>query len=207
MAEPCPDLDELAVALALEFRDVDVIRTLTGLDVISRCLEPSTYALPPLDQCLRCGSFLAGRLGLRVHSEATPDAYLIDAVVERRAGSELVVAVVACELARRAGVPLRPAAAPSRFLIAHAQSEPTIVIDPARGYRVLAPEELPSGLRWICPHEVGYALVTALSRSYERTGCLAEAITAAHLAAGINATGCFRDEIDARLRSLRARLN
>jgi hypothetical protein len=206
MAEPSPTPEELALALAREFRKIDEPSVQATFDRLAFWLG-RTDNLCPHEQYLRCRSLLHRCYRLRVTTDLSPAATMIDRVLEGRLGSELAIVVVYCALGRRAGIPLNPAGADGRYYVAHAESDPTIVADVTRGGWLLSVDEYPDRLRWICPHEIGYGLLSELTQTLETHGCFGEALHAAQLAHNLPLTGHYRTEIEARLRVLHAQLN
>jgi hypothetical protein len=92
MSRECPDLDELALALSLEFRKVDVTRVTATLDRLASGLGAASPAAPD-DQCRRCGALLSGPGRLRTSTETAPSLLMLDEVLDRACGSDLLVVV------------------------------------------------------------------------------------------------------------------
>lgn len=82
--------------------------------------------------------------------------------VKHASGHPLLLTVVYGEVARRAGIPMLPVGRSGTVLLAHADGDEAIVLDPAREGRLIAPDDLPQGLRWLCPHETGFAALDEL---------------------------------------------
>lgn len=111
---PDPPLDELLLALTAEFRPVDRALARERLDDLSRCL----FGLDGLDAAGQAGCVahaLRYELGLRPLDSGDPEALFLDRVLERREGHPLLLAVVAVELARRAGAIAAVCSAPTRL--------------------------------------------------------------------------------------------
>lgn len=114
--QPGPQLDDLLLALTAEFRPVDTGRARDQLDELSRCL----FGLGGLDAAGQAGCVahaLRHELGLRASDSRDPESLLLDRVLERREGHPLLLAVIAVELARRAGAPASVCSAPTQLFV------------------------------------------------------------------------------------------
>jgi hypothetical protein len=124
--EPDPALDDMLLALAAEFRPVDGQLARDQLDDLSRCL----FGLDGLDPAGQAGCVahaLRHDLGLRCTQTRDPEALLLDRVLERRAGHPLILAVIAVELARRAGADACVCSAPTRLFAGFGDAPPRLV--------------------------------------------------------------------------------
>ena len=100
-AAPEPPLDELLLALAAEFHDVDADRALRRLDRLASGVDPMAIgaraelaALVDVLDCF-CEMPADGR---------DPAELMLDQVLEQRRGASLLLGVVRSEVARRAGI-------------------------------------------------------------------------------------------------------
>jgi len=111
---PDPPLDDLLLALTAEFRPVDRALARERLDDLSRCL----FGLDGLDAAGQAGCVahaLRHELGLRPVESRDPETLFLDRVLEQREGHPLLLAVIAVELARRAGAIAHVCSAPTRL--------------------------------------------------------------------------------------------
>jgi hypothetical protein len=98
---PDPPLDELLLALACEFHDVDVDRALRSLDRLAERVDPLAIGaqaeMAALVDVLHdfCETPADGRV---------PSDLMLDEVLWRRRGAGLLLGVVRNEVARRAGI-------------------------------------------------------------------------------------------------------
>ncbi len=207
MARPYPGLDELALSLAREFGPVDARSACDRLVELGDELR-AALLLPPPEQCTLCALLLAGAQRLRLAGAFEPGALLVDRVLERGEGHPLVLALVYSEAARKAGIPLLPAGDGVRFLVAHAEAdEEPLVLDPAAGGRRLSAPEVPDGLKWLCPHEIGFQLLGLLRESFELAGDLAAATRAVEIGLALPIAGDPRRQLELDRARIRARLN
>lgn len=206
-AAPCPVYDEFALALTAEFRPMDAGFVLAQLDDLGRELGERCCG-QPLRDALACRDLLDGAVGLRPCTRINPRHLMLDTALERATGHPLILAVLYAEVGRRAGVALRPVAAgQGRYLVAHADRDRSLVLDPQARGRVLGPGELPDGLRWLCAHEVGFAILGELVDAYALAGDLTRACHAAELRLSLPLDEGIREQVRLELRGLEARLN
>lgn len=162
--QPEPALDELLLALTAEFRPVDAQRTHEQLDDFSRSL----FGLSELDAAGQAGCVahaLRHELGLRSADVRDPEAMYLDRVLERRRGHPLVLAVVAVELARRAGATARVCSAPTRLFAGFGSPAMRLVETTAPA----GPPPPPESIVAHCPHAVAFGLLDGLCDSFSRT--------------------------------------
>jgi transglutaminase superfamily protein len=185
---------ELAAILATELGTFDHDGLAHGLDMLA-C---GSGSLVDLGSVVRDGA-------LAVYDDGAVDDLLIDRVVMRGRGHEVAVAVVLCELGRRAGMPVGVVAAADGHFVAHEEVSPW-VLDPATGELVDA-RTLPPDPYWRCAHEVADVLLTEAQRRCERDGDLTRALRAATLRCALPFDAAGQEQADATLQRLRARLN
>jgi hypothetical protein len=98
---PDPPLDELLLALAAEFRQVDAERALRRLDRLAERVDPLAIGaraeLAALVDVLECFDEMPGE-------GRDPSELMLDLVLEQRQGAGLMLEVVRNEVARRAGI-------------------------------------------------------------------------------------------------------
>lgn len=204
---PEPPLDELALAMAGELREVDADDALAQLDGLGAELAPAAGGGPEAEtEALR--ELLAVRHGFSGDREEYdhPDNSMLDLVLERRKGLPILLSTVYVEVARRAGIPVAGVGLPGHFVVAHFGKTPPLLFDPFGGGTPLEPSG-PLPLRASDPHETVLRMLNNLVGSYLRRADLTRAIRAAELRLVVPMGEGARTTFEAELRSLRARLN
>lgn len=206
---PRPDatLDELALALAGEFREVDSDRALEELDRLGADLAPAAGTGPEAEE--KAIRHLLGRrhgfIGDR-EDYYHPDNSMLDLVLEQRKGLPILLSTVYVEVARRAGIAIAGVGLPGHFLVGHFGRTPPRLLDP---FSAGAPIEVEAevDLRPSSPHETAVRMLNNLVGTYRRRGDLARAIRAGELRLELPLTDSEQAALEVELRSLRARLN
>jgi regulator of sirC expression with transglutaminase-like and TPR domain len=160
----CPPLADLLLSLAAEFRDVDMDAADARLDEL---------ALPLFGLAEGEARVAAGRLAAMLDTEPGFDAdrtsvagLWLDSVLEARSGHPLVLAALAAEVGRRAGLAAHVLSAPTGWYAGLADGERLWLIDATMdGTRAD-----PWSLRRHCAHELAFAALLGLSERYERVG-------------------------------------
>ena len=201
-----PSLDELALALASEFREVDADTALAELDRLGAELPPVAGA-GPVEEAAALRELLGERHGFVGDRDEYdhPDNSMLDLVLERRKGLPILLSVVYVEVARRAGIALAGVGLAGHFVVGHFGQAPPLLLDPFAGGTVLGPlsaEPRPWG-----PHETALRMLNNLVGSYERRADLTRAIRAAELRLALPLGESERAALTAELVSLRALLN
>ena len=206
-SSPEAQLDELALAMAGELREVDADAALAKLDDLAAELGPAAGGGPEAEaEALR--ELLGHRHGFSGDREEydRPDNSMLDLVLERRKGLPILLSTVYVEVARRAGIPVAGVGLPGHFVVAHFGRTPPLLFDPfGGGDRFELSEPLP--LRASGPHETVIRMLNNLVLSYRRRHDLGRAIRAAELRLELPMGEDARKTFEADLRSLRARLN
>jgi len=122
---------------------------------------------------------------------------MLDTVLETRCGHPVVLAAINLTTVGAAG----------RCLVAHAGADAPVVLDPARAGGLVAPEALPPGLRWLCPHEATFAILGALIGAYALAGNLPNATHAARLRLALPLAPRLRRRVEHEIQGLEAHLN
>jgi regulator of sirC expression with transglutaminase-like and TPR domain len=201
-----PSLDELALALAGEFRQVDADAALVELDLLGSELAPAAGAGPALEAeaVRRLLGERHGFVGERRDYDH-PDNSMLDLVLERRRGLPILLSVVYLEVARRAGIALGGVGLAGHYVVGHFGQAPPLLLDPFGGGTPLARPERP--LEPWGPHETALRMLNNLVGSYQRRADLARAIRAAELRLALPMGESQRDALTTQLNSLRAVLN
>jgi regulator of sirC expression with transglutaminase-like and TPR domain len=211
-ADPDPSLDELALALAAEFRPVDAPAALELLDALGADVRQAVEetAGVPAAQAAACADVLGGEHGFAGDRKRYDDPAnsMLDVVLSRRRGLPILLSVVYVEAARRAGVPLRGVGLPGHFVVGHFGTTPPLLLDPfARGAGLAADDADAASLRPWSAREVAMRMLNNLLASYERRGDLGAAIHAAELRLALPAGEAVHDALAMQARGLKSRLN
>ena len=200
---PEPSLDELALALAAEFRDVDAAGALARLDELGEeVLAASGDGLAAL------GDVLGDRHGFAGETKNYDDPAnsMLDLVLRRRAGLPIVLSIVYVEVARRAGIALVGVGLPGHFVVGRFGTRSRVLLDPfAGGIRIVVPPSV--AVRPWGPHETALRMLNNLVGSYTRRNDIGRAIRAAEMRLELPLEDQPAEALGAELRSLRARLN
>lgn len=205
-AEPCTVLDQLGLALTAEFRPTDSELALARLDDLAGELADRIGGHAPRD-VLACRDLLDRAAGFRATQRFAPDCLMLDAVLEQATGHPLLLAMVYAEVGRRAGIELRPVGAGSGYLVACIGHEEIVMLDPGERGRIVPADAAPARMRWLCAHEVGFAVLGELVDAYAMAGDLTRARHAATLRLSLPLDGPTRARVEREVRSLDARLN
>jgi len=210
-ASPDPTLDTLALALAAEFRDVDLAGAMWRLDLLGAELSYAAErtSAAPEALALACGELLGGAHGFVGEREEYdhPDNSMLDIVLARRRGLPILLSVVYVEVARRAGIPLAGVGLPGHFVVGHFGADPPLLLDPFAGGAALGAIILPSQVRPWTPHEIAMRMLNNLVVAYQRRSDVSAAIRAARLRLALPAEASMRDTLQAELRAMQAQLN
>jgi regulator of sirC expression with transglutaminase-like and TPR domain len=201
-------LDELALALAAEFRPVAGERALAELDRLGAALAADRGGSPTeeADACRRLLAKQEGFAGNRAEYD-DPDNSMLDLVLERRTGLPILLSVVYVEVGRRAGIELAGVGLPGHYVVGHFAASPPLLLDPFSGGRIVTGEVHRSDVRPWGAHETAMRMLNNLVRSYAVRGDIGRAIRAAELRLELPEERERRESLGAELRSLKALLN
>jgi len=179
-AAPAPPAAQLLLTLASELRPVDTV----GIDrELDRLAEPlrrfggGIRSSTPFAE----DDLLAVTEGFGAVGDDDPEAFLLDAVVSRRAGHPLLLAVVLQEAARRAGFPLLILGSGETWVAGDVRFDPAVLVDPGRRAAWPPPSSPPELLRVRCSHEVALGVIARLAAAYALQGDMGRAVRAAEL--------------------------
>lgn len=200
---PGAGLAELATALAAEFDPVDHVGVAQDLAALTLELHGADR-LPATGQLEALAALMRG-----FHPRADPlskRSLMLDAVLRDRAGDPLVLALLATDLGRRAGLDVAMGDAGHDLVVAHRRStRPFAVALDAPGPRVVRLAD--DTLTWRCPHQVMRLLLSELVDRARRTGDVSAAIHAAELRLALPLDRRSRLAMRAELAGVRAVLN
>ena len=209
---PEPPLDELALALAAEFRPVDCDGALAELDRLALELGELAVTASPEDQAEACRLLLGERHGFIGDRDEYdhPDNSMLDLVLERRRGLPILLSVVYVEIARRAGFRLGGVGLPGHYVVAHFGANPPLLLDPFSGGATVsgvAPQVAEIYVRPWSSHETGLRILNNLRTAYSARADFSRAIRAAELRLLLPIDESTRTGLTADLRSLHAQFN
>ena len=205
VAQPEPRLDELALALAAELREVDAAGALARLDELAAEVD-SFASATAAEQAAALAEVLGHRHGFVGDQKEYdhPDNSMLDLVLERRRGLPILLSVVYVEVARRAGIALAGVGLPGHFVVGHFGAVPPVLLDPFDSGAALAAP--PLDLRPWSAQETVLRMLNNLVGSYQRRADLGRAIRACEMRLELPLEA-ERPALEAELRALRARLN
>lgn len=175
----CPTHADLALALAAEFHAVVPALSEAALDELAAPLAGAALD-DPADALAAVGEEVATRL--RPHrSWTTLDDLLLDRVLAQGAGHPVALAIACAEAGQRAGVPLGVVAGRCGAFVAHAALAEPLLVEPARGGRVVHASQLEGAVRWQCAHQTAARLLDVIVTRAERIDHLAWALRASAL--------------------------
>ena len=200
---PGAGLAELAIAVAAEFRPVDAVGVAHELTSLARELDgggplPAAALLDALTELMS---------GFRPTSDPLDRRPLmLDEVLRTRVGDPLVLALLATDVGRRAGLDVAMAAGAGVNVVAHRQwPRPFALHLDAPGARV---GHVPAHtFAWLCPHQAVRRLLGELVDRFRRGGDLSAAIHAAELRLALPLDRHGRAAMRAELAGVRAALN
>jgi len=210
-ADPTAGHDQLALALAAEFRDVDEAAALARLDELATDVADAVAVAR--DELDALGEVLGARHGFAgtTYEYDHPDNSMLDLVLERGHGLPIALSVVYVETARRAGIALDGIGLPGHYVVGQfpAGGGQPVLLDPfAGGVRLAAGEAAAADqIRPWGAHETALRMLNNLVGSYTRRNDLGRAIRAAELRLELPLQRGLATALAAELRALRARLN
>jgi regulator of sirC expression with transglutaminase-like and TPR domain len=210
-AAPDATIDQLALAMAAEFRDVDVATAMASLDTLGADVSAAAQrtAGSPEEVTAACAEVLGTVHGFEGDRRQydDPQNSMLDVVLQRRRGLPILLSVVYIEAARRAGIPLSGVGLPGHFVVGHFGADAPLLLDPFDRGRPMSAGVAAGALRAWQPNEIAMRMLNNLVSSYTRRGDLAHAIRAAELRLLLPAPEAVRDTLATELRTLQVRLN
>ena len=160
----CPPIADLMLALAAEFRDVDEDLVDSRLDELALPL----FGLADGDQrvaAARLADILDTDPGFDADRSSVAGLWL-DAALESRAGHPLILAAIATEVGRRAGLDVHVLSAPTGWYAGLGDGDRLWLVDATMD----GSKADPWSLRRHCAHELAFAALLGLSERYEKVG-------------------------------------
>ncbi|MEA2219004.1 MAG: hypothetical protein QOJ35_1630 [Solirubrobacteraceae bacterium] len=206
-AQPEPPVEELALALAAEFREIDEAAAIATLDELGAQVAHAA-AGGPLAGIDALREVLGVRYGFRGDGESYdhPLNSMLDVVLERRRGLPIALSVVYVGAARRAGIALHGVGLPGHYVVGDFSAGPPRLADPCAGGTPIEAES-PRDVRPWGPHETALRMLNNLVASYGRRADLVRTIQAAELRLALPLQPPLAEAMRVELGALRARLN
>lgn len=208
-ARPEPRIDELALSLAAEFRDVDEDAVVTLLDELGEEVVEArrAYSGPEAGiQALReVLGVRHGFVGDRRRYDH-PHNSMLDVVLERRRGLPILLSVLYVATAQRAGIPLSGVGLPGHYVVGDLRADPPLLIDPFAGGAPVTAQSRREVRAWNA-HETALRILNNLVASFGRRADLVRAIQAAELRLALPLDPSRIQALRIELGALRARLN
>lgn len=208
-ARPAPRIDELALSLAAEFRDVDDAAAITLLDELGEevaalrdTLDGPHAGIAALREVLAVRHGFSGDVRRYDH----PYNSMLDLVLERRRGLPILLSVLYVAVAQRAGVALCGVGLPGHYVVGDLSSEPPVLIDPFRGGEPIVAES-PRDVRAWNAHETALRILNNLVGAFDRRADIARTIQAAELRLALPLERKRVEALRIELGAYRARLN
>lgn len=178
-ATGCPPHAELALCLAAEFADVDIAAVDEQLE---RLAAPLIGLRDRPAHCqLQAGCALALKDLTATRERAGIRSLLLPDVLRRGRGHVVILAVLAVEAGRRAGLPLGIVASSHATYVGHRDVD-GVLVDPTRPDRPTEAGTLDQpDLRWRCAHETCLTLLNEIVDNAMRSGAINHALRAAEL--------------------------
>ena len=161
---------DLQLAIAAQFGRGDAAATLHLLDDHARPLFGLADGAPE-DQADRLLWLMCDDLRFEARDGGAPDDLLLPCVLRSRRAHPLMLAIVAHELAARAGIRTTVCSSPRRWYLSVPGGERVLLLDAGLGDGGDPPAEVLAH----CRHEVAYCTLTGLSRSFSARGRLDDA--------------------------------
>ncbi len=203
---PAPPLDELALALAAEFGEVDAEAALERLDRLGvEIADLAAIDAGPEAEAEAVREVLGRRHGFVGDSDDYdhPDNSMLDRVLDRRRGLPILLSVVYVEASRRAAIELAGVGLPGHFVVGHFGLVPPVLLDPFAGGSRLSSADV---VAWT-PHQTALRMLNNLVGSYQRRHDLKRAIRAAELRLELPLEDRDAAAFLAELQAIRAILN
>jgi regulator of sirC expression with transglutaminase-like and TPR domain len=208
-AQPEPRVEELALSLAAEFREVDEAAVIAVLDELGDEVAAARAALDgPQAGIEALREVLAVRHGFTGDRRRYDHPYnsMLDLVLERRRGLPILLSVLYLATAQRAGIALSGVGLPGHYVVGDLRADPPILIDPFSGGTPVVTDS-PRDVRAWGAHETALRILNNLVAAYDRRADLGRAIHAAELRLALPLNHERMQALRIELGALRARLN
>jgi hypothetical protein len=157
----------LAIALTARLNPAEAGRAHAELDGLAATLEP-LWDQSPRDQLAGCAAAMAQRF--TACGDHSIDDLVLHHVLARRVGHPFLLAIVAADAARRAGLPVGLVGNGDRQHLAHVVLPEPVVADPRQGFGLIDLSGRESTVRWPGPNEVAATLLSLIADTATRSG-------------------------------------
>ena len=208
-AQPDPTVEDLALSLAAEFREIDETAVVTMLDELGEEVAAARTAIGgPRAGIDALREVLAVRHGFAgdVRRYDHPYNSMLDIVLERRRGLPILLSVLYIATAQRAGIALCGVGLPGHFVVGDLSAREPVLIDPFDGGASVVADS-PRLVRAWGAHETALRILNNLVAAYGRRADLARQIQAAELRLALPLEHARMQALRLELGALRARLN
>jgi regulator of sirC expression with transglutaminase-like and TPR domain len=208
-AQADPSVENLALSLAAEFREVDQSAAVTVLDELGEEVAAARAAIGgPGAGIEALREVLAVRHGFSgdVHRYDHPCNSMLDLVLERRRGLPILLSVLYLATAQRAGIALCGVGLPGHFVVGDLSAREPVLIDPFEGGTPVV-ANTPRLVRAWGAHETALRILNNLVAAYGRRADLTREIQAAELRLALPLEHSRMQALRIELGALRARLN
>lgn len=188
---------DLQLAIAAAFGPEDAMATHELLDEFALAL----FGMASSDPEAQANSLLwlmAGQLRFTGHVSDDPEQQLLPRVVATRCGHPLMLAIVASELARRAGIAVTVYSSPDRWFVGFDAGDHVLLLDASLAHVPPAPSQV----RAHCRHDLAYVTLSAISRGFAARGQLAHARRATRLKLALPIGDALRARVGRELDAL-----
>lgn len=187
---------DLQLAIAGEFGPADAVVTQGLLDNRARALF-GLAACGPEEQANALGTLLTREMGLRACIGADPGDLLLPGALQSGRGHPLMLAIIAQQLATRAGITTGVYSSRTRWFIGLKNNGQLLLLDAALDGSGRPPHVLAH-----CRHDLAYCALTGLSRSFASSGQPLSARRATRLKLALPIGDHLRREVQRELDAL-----
>jgi len=197
----CPGVSclDLQLAIAGEFGRADAVATHGLLDDHARALFDVADSRPDV-QAKALLAVMTGDMRFRARSHGEPRDLLLPSVLQTRRGHPLTLAIVARELATRAGIRAGVYSSRTRWFIGLRTDEQLLLLLLDTG--LIEGSGRPAQVIGHCHHELAYCTLTGLGRSLADHGQLQAARRASRLKLALPIADDLRAEVQRELDAL-----
>jgi hypothetical protein len=157
----------LAIALTAQLNPAESGRVDAELDGLAATLQP-LWDLSPREQLVGCAAAMAMRF--TPCGDHSLDDLVLNDVLARRVGHPLLLAIVAADVGRRAGLPLGLVGRGHEQHLAHVVLAEPVVADPRQGFALVDLAGREDTVRWPGPNEVAATLLSLIAGAARRSG-------------------------------------
>jgi regulator of sirC expression with transglutaminase-like and TPR domain len=207
--QPEPPVEQLALSLAAEFRDVDETAVVAHLDELGAevaeahaAFEGPSAGVAALREVLGVRHGYTGDRQRYDH----PQNSMLDVVLQRRRGLPILLSVLYLATARRANIALCGVGLPGHYVVGDLRFDPPVLIDPFSAGEPIQAASRREVRAWGA-HETALRILNNLVSSFDRRADIMRSIQAAELRLALPLEAPRIESLRIELGALRARLN